>query len=169
VSGLVIVLAWTGLSARLFIWPDLPPLPTRADAVIELGGPGVQGRDDVAVELARGHHAAFLVQSTVPEEAGSNRCLPAVPGVTVLCFHPDPGTTRGEAEWIGREAARRHWHSVILVTTPDQAWRARLRVTRCFTGSVYVATSPLPFLDWFVQLPYQSFATAKALLIDRQC
>ena len=97
IAGVLILLVWSALSARLFIWPDLPPLPTQADAVIELAGPGVQGRDDLAVELARSRDASYLVQSTVPAEAGTNRCLPAVPGVTVLCFHPDPGTTRGEA------------------------------------------------------------------------
>ena len=141
----------------------------RADAIIELAGPAVEGRDQVAIKLAREHKAAFLVQSTVVAEAGTHRCLPAVPGVTVLCFHPVPGTTRGEAEWIGREAEMRHWRSVILVTTPDQAWRARLRVSRCFNGKVYGATSPLPFLNWFEQIPYQWFASAKALTVERAC
>ena len=109
------------------------------------------------------------MQSTVAAEAGTSRCLPATRGVTVLCFHPVPGTTRGEAEWIGREAKARNWRSVILVTTPDQAWRARLRLSRCFDGKVYVATSPLPFSKWFEQIPYQWLASAKALTVQRAC
>jgi uncharacterized SAM-binding protein YcdF (DUF218 family) len=121
------------------------------------------------MKLASEHKAAFLVQSTVAAEAGTSRCLPATRGVTVLCFDPVPGTTRGEAEWIGREAKARHWRSVILVTTPDQAWRARLRVSRCFDGKVYVATSPLPFSKWFKQIPYQWLASAKALTVQRAC
>lgn len=167
-AALVFVL-WAAVTARVFIWPDLAPLPRSADAIIELAGPAVEGRDQVAINLAREHKAAFLVQSTVVAEAGTHRCLPAVPGVTVLCFHPVPGTTRGEAEWIGREAEMRHWRSVILVTTPDQAWRARLRVSRCFNGKVYGATSPLPFLNWFEQIPYQWYASAKALTVERAC
>jgi hypothetical protein len=168
-AGAVVFLAWAAFTARLFIWPDLPPLPQRADAIIELAGPAVEGRDQLAIKLAKEHKAAFLVQSTVVVEAGTSRCLPAVPGVTVLCFHPVPGTTRGEAEWIGREAKSRHWRSVILVTTPDQAWRAQLRVSRCFDGKVYFATSRLPLSNWFGQIPYQWIASAKALTVERAC
>lgn len=153
----------------MFIWPNLPPLPQHADAVVELAGPADGGRDEVALKLAHEHRAAFLVQSTVVEEAGSRRCLPGTTGVTVLCFHPVPGTTRGEAEWIGREAELRKWRSVILVTTPDQAWRARLRLRRCFGGRVYSATSPLPLSKWVRQIPYQWLATAKALIPERAC
>ena len=167
-SALVLAL-FSAITARVFIWPDLPRVPTRVDAIIELGGPGVQGRDRVAVELARAHRAAFLVQSTVVAEAGTDRSLPPVPTETVLCFHATPKTTRGEAEYIGKQAAARHWTSIILVTTPDQAWRARLRVSRCLDGKVYVATSPLPPLDWLGQIPYQWAATAKALTLERAC
>ncbi len=163
------VLAWATVTARLFVWPDLPPLPQRADAIVELAGPAVDGRDHLAIKLANEHKAAFLVQSTVVAEAGTSRCLPAPRGVTVLCFNPVPGTTRGEAEWIGREAKARNWRSVILVTTPDQAWRARLRLSRCFDGKVFVATSPLPFSKWLEQIPYQWLASAKALVVQRAC
>ncbi|MET0995505.1 MAG: hypothetical protein ABWY20_16105 [Mycobacterium sp.] len=89
--------------------------------------------------------------------------------MTILCFHADPNTTRGEAQYIAAEAARRGWRSVILVTTPDQAWRARLRTTRCFSGGVYVATTPLPPLSWIRQVPYQWAATVKALTVERSC
>ena len=55
------------------------------------------------------------------------------------------------------------------MTTPDHAWRARLRVERCFPGQVYVATSPLPKWDWLRQIPYQWAATVKAELFQRDC
>ncbi len=101
----VLVIAFFGaVTALVFIWPDLPRVPTRVDAIIELGGPGVKGRDRVAVELARAHRAPFLVQSTVVAEAGTDRCLPPVSDVTVLCFHATPNTTRREAEYIGKQA-----------------------------------------------------------------
>ena len=92
-----------------------------------------------------------------------------MPGVTVECFHPDPDTTRGEARYIGQLAAQRHWTSVILVTTPDQAWRARLRVSRCFDGEIYNVTAHLPLRMWFQQIPYQWVASVKALTIERAC
>jgi uncharacterized SAM-binding protein YcdF (DUF218 family) len=166
----VVVVLFCAVTARLFIWPDLPPLPGRADAIIELGGAGDPiERDNAALALAREHRAPVLVQSTVVAEAGTNRCLPPVPDVTIMCVHAEPNTTRGEAHAIAELAEQHQWDSIILVTTPDHAWRARLRVSRCFPGQVYVGTAPLPFLSWFGQIPYQWAATTKALTFERDC
>ena len=156
--------AWAVATATLFVWPSLPPVPAHVDAIVELGGPG--DRDSIALGLARDHRATYLVQSTMPNDT---RCLPSVGGVRVLCFHAEPNTTRGEAEYIRTLASRYGWKSVILVTTPDQAWRARLRVSRCFSGEVYVSTAHLPTLDWLRQIPYQWAATVKALTVQRSC
>jgi hypothetical protein len=166
---LLVLILFGAATARLFIWPELPPIPRHADAIIELGGPAADRRDSLALELAREHRADFLVQSTTTWEAGTDTCLPAVRGVTIRCFHADPNTTRGEAQYIAAEAGRLGWRSVILVTTPDQAWRARLRTMRCFPGDIYVATTPLPPLAWLRQVPYQWAATVKALTIERSC
>jgi hypothetical protein len=169
VAMLLAVVVFWGVTARLFIWPDLAPLPPHVDAIIELAGPAVERRDDLALKLAREHRADYLVQSTTASEAGTHACLPAVPDVTILCFHPDPNTTRGEARYTAGEAARLHWRSVVLVTTSDQGWRARLWTTRCFSGKVYIATAPLPALLWIAQLPYQWIATIKAFTVTRSC
>ena len=163
----IIVLLFAAVTARVFIWPDLAPLPERVDAIIEIGGPTI--RDEAALELARDHRAPVLVQSTVVEEAGTHTCLPPVPDVTILCFHADPNTTRGEARAIGEMAAQYDWDSIILVTTPDHAWRASWRVSRCFPGDIYVSTTRLPFWSWFRQIPYQWAASAKALTLERGC
>jgi uncharacterized SAM-binding protein YcdF (DUF218 family) len=167
--ALILAVVFAAVTARLFIWPPLVPLPERADAIIELAGSADGRRDSRALELAREHRAAYLVQSTTITEAGTHRCLPAVPEVTVLCFHADPSTTRGEAQFIATEGERRGWKSVILVTTPDQAWRARLWTSRCFAGDVFVATTDLPPLNWFRQIPYQWAASAKAMTVQRSC
>jgi hypothetical protein len=166
---LVLAAAFGATTARLFIWPDLAPPPQHVDAIIELAGAAMDRRDRLAVELARDHRADFLVQSTTMGEAGTDTCLPPVPAVTILCFHADPSTTRGEAQYIAAEAARLRWRSVLLVTTPDQAWRARLRTKRCFSGDVYVATAPLPPVSWIGQVLYQWAATVKALTVERSC
>jgi hypothetical protein len=167
VSGVLVLVVFSTVTARLFVWPSLPPLPPHADAIIELAGPG--DRDTTALALVRSHRAPVVVQSTLPADATSDTCLPPVTGVRVECFSPTPATTRGEARYIGRRAAHEHWRSVILVTTPDQAWRARLRVQRCFSGQVYVATTPLAGRDWLRQIPYQWAATVKAELLQRDC
>ncbi|MBA2954224.1 YdcF family protein [Nocardioides sp. MAH-18] len=165
--ALLVLVMFGVTTARVFVWPDLRPLPGHVDAIVELGGPG--DRDAVTLDLAAQHLAPLVIQSTVASDALSDTCLPPVPGVEIGCFHPAPDTTRGEARWIGEQAAEHGWHSIIIVTTPDHAWRARLRVQRCFPGEVYVATSPLPPLDWFRQIPYQWGASAKALLLQRAC
>ena len=167
VTVAVLLAVWVMVTARLFVWPSLTPLPAKVDAIIELGGPG--DRDSVALVLARDHRAPFLVQSTIALDARSDTCLPPADGVAVLCIHADPATTRGEAQYIGRLAAAYKWKSVILVTTPDQAWRAQVRVTRCFSGDVYVSTAPLPLIDWLWQIPYQWAATVKAFTVERGC
>jgi uncharacterized SAM-binding protein YcdF (DUF218 family) len=163
--GLLIVFAAT--TARLFIWPSLPPLPDHADAIIELAGPG--DRDATTIALAKEHRAPLVIQSTLPGDATSDSCLAPIPETTIECFTPVPPTTRGEARYIGERGAAEHWKSVILVTTPDHAWRARLRVERCFPGHVYVETSPLPKADWLRQIAYQWAATVKAELFQTDC
>jgi uncharacterized SAM-binding protein YcdF (DUF218 family) len=166
---MLVLAVFSAATARLFIWPDLEPIPRHVDAIIGIPGAANDRRDLLARELAREHRADFLVQSTSIGEAGTRRCHPAVPGVTILCFHADPASTRGEARYIAAEAARRGWRSVILVTTPDQAWRARLRTMRCFPGDVYVATAELQPESWVFLIPYQWAATVKALTVERSC
>jgi uncharacterized SAM-binding protein YcdF (DUF218 family) len=163
----IIVVLFAAVTARVFIWPDLAPLPEQADAIIELGGPTI--RDEAALELARDGRAPVLVQSTVQAEAGTHTCLPPVPDVTILCFHPDPYNTQGEARAIGEMAVRYHWDSIILVTTPDHAWRASWRVSRCFPGEIFVSTTHLPFWSWFRQIPYQWASSVKAVTLERGC
>jgi uncharacterized SAM-binding protein YcdF (DUF218 family) len=161
-------LAFAATTARVFVWPSLPPLPGHVDAIIELAGPG--DRDAATIALAKQHLAPLVIQSTLARDVtAAENCLPPIADVTIECFNPVPETTRGEARWIGQQAAALHWRSVIIVTTPDHAWRARLRVERCFPGEVYVATSPLPTWDWLRQIPYQWAATVKAELFQRDC
>ena len=62
-AALVLLVVFTATTARLFVWPSLPPLPAHADAIIELGGPG--DRDAVTTELARQHRAPLVIQSTL--------------------------------------------------------------------------------------------------------
>jgi uncharacterized SAM-binding protein YcdF (DUF218 family) len=168
-ASVLALVVFGAVTARLFIWPDLPSVPPRVDAIVELGGAAPHGRSRLALALARAHRAPYLVQSTIAEYAGTDTCLPPVPGVTLLCIHSEPNTTRGEAHSIAELADRYHWKSVVLVTTPDQAWRARLRVSRCFDGEVYVALAHLPPIEYVWQIPYQWAATVKAVTYERAC
>ena len=84
-------------------------------------------------------------------------------------LHPNPADTRGEAEYIAGLAQRNHWHSVVLVTTREQATRARLLLSRCYTGSIYVVTVAQPWYDWPDQIAYGWGALFKAEFAIRAC
>jgi hypothetical protein len=92
-----------------------------------------------------------------------------VPAVKLLCFNPAPATTRGEAEYVGTLARKLGWHSVALVTITPQASRARFRVGRCFSGHLYVVTTPIRPGMWPFELVYQWFAMLKAVFLQRSC
>ena len=148
-------------TGRLFIWPA-QGMPARVDAIILLGGPG--DRLVKALQLAQQDRAPVLAISK-GEWFSLSLCLTP----NVICFQPEPVTTQGEAEFAGRLAKKYHWRSVVLVTTPDQDTRARLRFGRCFSGRIYVVTTPLPAWEWIYQIPYQWAATFKALVLQRSC
>jgi uncharacterized SAM-binding protein YcdF (DUF218 family) len=169
IAVLAIVLVGVSvLIGHVFIWPDLPPLPPRADVIVQLGGPG--DRRLVAVNLARAGRAPLVAISVSYAEADTSWCADGrYHGVAVLCFHSDPFTTRGEARSVADLAGRHGWHSVILVTTPDQASRATLRVSRCYGGKIFVATAHLPWYQWPTQIVYQVGATVKAYTFETSC
>jgi hypothetical protein len=153
------------LTARLFVWPA-QGMPARVSAIVMLAGPG--DRLPVALQLAHEHRAPVLVVSRGWQGYGGP-CPPPIPGVKLICFDPDPGTTRGEAEAIGRLAKQFHWSSVVLVTTRTQDTRARMIVERCFSGSTYVLTATVPASSWPYQIVYGWGALLKALVVHRAC
>jgi hypothetical protein len=164
VTCITMVIAAT---AWLFIWPD-QGMPAYVNAIAMLNGPG--DRLDTALDLAWQHRAPFVVISRGSAAFGhGSDCAPAIPRVKVICFNPSPATTRGEAEFIGRLARIYHWRSVVLVTTTPQDSRARLRVERCFSGPVYVVTTPPPWYAWPYQIAYEWAATVKALFFQPGC
>ena len=164
-TALALILIFTVMTARLLVWPA-QGMPTQVSAIVMLAGPGV--RLPVALQLADEHRATVLVVSQGHEGYGSP-CPPRPSGVQLICFDPDPPTTRGEAEYIGRLAKKYHWASVVVVTSRSQATRARMLVERCFAGAVYSATGPLPMGNWPYQVVYEWAALAKALFVDRAC
>ncbi|HYV77618.1 MAG TPA: hypothetical protein VE979_05785 [Streptosporangiaceae bacterium] len=166
-AAALLVAVFCAATARLFVWPERG-MPTRVDAIVMLNGPG--NRLPTALGLARAHRAPVAVISRgSPQWVTGGNCAPQIPGVRVICFSPDPATTQGEAEFAGRLARRYHWHSLVLVTTTPQDTRARLRMERCFPGSIYVMTAPLRAYDWPYALAYEWGATIKALVLQRSC
>jgi uncharacterized SAM-binding protein YcdF (DUF218 family) len=168
-AALIILLAvFCVATGRLFVWPA-QGMPARVDAIVVLGGPG--DRVGKGLELAHQGRAPVLAFSRgLPDDQVLARvCGLHGQAFRVICFLPEPGTTQGEAESVGRLARKYHWRSVVLVTTPDQDTRARIRFGRCFAGGIYVVTTPLPASDWPYQIAYQWAALFTAMVLQRSC
>ncbi|MGD0272699.1 MAG: YdcF family protein [Gaiellaceae bacterium] len=130
------LLAWAGLAVYLFVFPR-QNRPAHASAIIVLGGDARQ-RVPLGLELAGAGVAPVLV---VSDGAGSDwapaRALCAHPGgrsFKVVCFRPDPFSTRGEAREMKRMAAAQRWRSLLVVTSTYHVYRARMLFQRCLRG-----------------------------------
>jgi uncharacterized SAM-binding protein YcdF (DUF218 family) len=165
ITLIILVVIFVAATARLFVWPA-QGMPANVSAIVMLAGPG--DRLPVALQLAREHRAPVLVVSQGWKGYGGP-CPAGVAGVKLVCFEPNPGNTRGEAEFAARLAEQYHWRSIVLVTTLSQDTRARIILRRCFSGSIYVDAASLPWSALPYQIVYNWGALAKALVLQRSC
>jgi uncharacterized SAM-binding protein YcdF (DUF218 family) len=165
IAATALILVFGLVTARLLIWPARG-MPPRVDAIVMLAGPG--DRLDLAQQLARQQRAPVLVISRGWQGYGGP-CPPKTAGVRLICFDPNPGNTRGEAEFASRLAEHYGWRSIVLVTTPAQDTRARILMGRCYSGSISVVTASMPWDDWPYQIAYGWGALVKALVLHRAC
>jgi hypothetical protein len=167
-AGLVVVAGLTFVSARWYVWPQQDAMPAHVDGIVMLDGPG--DRLDTALDLAWAHRAPVIAISEGTTRYPPGRsCAPRIPGVKVICFDPSPATTRGEAEFAARLAARYHWHSIALVAVTPQDTVARLRLGRCFSGKVYLVNGHLAAWQWPLLVVYEWGSTLKALFLQPGC
>ncbi len=130
-TGLIAALVvFCAATARMFIWPA-EGMPAHTSAIVMLAGPG--DRLQAALRLAREGRAPFLLVSRGNHGHGGTCSLP-VPHVRLICFDPNPASTRGEAEFAAGLARKHHWQSIALVTSTVQDSRARQRMKNCFSG-----------------------------------
>jgi uncharacterized SAM-binding protein YcdF (DUF218 family) len=162
----ILIVAFCAVTARLFVWPPTG-MPAHVDAIVVLGGEG--SRLDLGEQLAAERRAHLLVLSKGLPWIRPGLCEQHSAALTVICFQADPATTQGEARYTARLAKQHGWRSLVLVTTPDQTWRAELRFQRCFSGDVYGVTTPLPKTQWPYAIAYQWVASVKAVVVNRSC
>jgi hypothetical protein len=165
VAVVVLAVVFLAATARLFVWPPVDSA-THTDAVVALGGDPGQRRAAQAVKLAAGYHVPVAVISL----GGGPATCPRPPlRVQVICFRPNPVDTRGEAQYVARLVARRHWARIMVVPERSQTTRARLIFERC-TGAHLVM---VPVSDPATHLPYDVAyewgALMKALIWQRSC
>ncbi|MGE5272936.1 MAG: YdcF family protein [Verrucomicrobiota bacterium] len=168
VGGLV--LGWAIAAAVLFVWPPRSNAGHADAAVVLAGGRGPRLAEGLT--LVRKGVAPLLVVSdgwspTWPE---ANRlCAGRSAPVPVVCFHPDPYSTRGEAEGFARLAARRGWRSVVVVSSRYHLVRAKMLFERCYDGTVSTASSSGSLLNRIVAAPIETVKLGYALLVKRDC
>jgi uncharacterized SAM-binding protein YcdF (DUF218 family) len=169
-GALGVILAWAVAAAVLFVWPP-EHVPVHADAVVVLsGGPGP--RLSRGLGLVRRGVAPVLVVSdgwspTWPE---ANRlCAGRTAPVRVLCLHPDPYDTHGEAETFARLAAAQHWTSVVVVSSRYHIARAKILFDRCLDGTVYTAGANQSLWARLWSIPSETAKLGYALIIRRGC
>jgi uncharacterized SAM-binding protein YcdF (DUF218 family) len=165
-----LLLAWLLAAAVLFVWPPRD-LPVHADAAVVLaGGRGPRLAEGLA--LVRQGVAPLLVVSdgwspTWPE---ANRlCAGRSAPVPVVCMHPEPYSTRGEAEAFSKLAAARGWRSVVVVSSRYHLVRAKLLFERCYDGAVSTASADGTLLGRIVTAPIETVKLGYALLVKRGC
>jgi uncharacterized SAM-binding protein YcdF (DUF218 family) len=165
-----LVLGWAIAAAVMFVWPPRSSAGHADAAVVLAGGHGPRLAEGLA--LVRKGVAPVLVISdgwspTWPE---ANRlCAGRSAPVPVVCFHPDPYSTRGEAEGFARLAARRGWTSVVVVSSRYHLVRARMLFERCYDGTASTASSNGTLLGRILAAPIETVKLGYALLIKRGC
>ena len=162
---LAVPIGFVVITVGLFVIPPTGKAP-HADAVV-LFDEGTGIRLATAVHLVETGAAPVLVISYGPNRPQD--CLTGPANVQVVCFSPDPDSTQGEARQIAALAIEHHWSSLIFVTDTAHVFRARFRLERCFDGKLIAMTSHLTPREWVFRLGYEWVATAKALLVQRNC
>jgi hypothetical protein len=163
-AALVLLVAFVGVTARLFVFPDLNT-PVHSDAIVVLGGHGDR-QIQAGEALARGGIAPLLVFSLVYGES----CLRSTVKFHVVCFKANPLSTQGEARAIVRLALKYHLSQIIVVVPTAQATRARLRIGRCYTGRVLMdGVNSHGIWEWGTRITYEWPALIKALVLQPDC
>lgn len=164
IIALLLLVAVVG-EIKLYVVPT-SNTPRHTDAVFVLGGHAYQARIHEGNKIARSFGDSVLVIST----PANGLCEHKPAGVSaIICFRADPSTTQGEAQEAAKLAKEYGWTSLTVVTTADQVWRARLRFSRCWSGTLLMVRSPSSLLLRLRAVPYQTAATVKAEVLQRSC
>jgi uncharacterized SAM-binding protein YcdF (DUF218 family) len=159
------IVAMLVVSAVFFVWPSQDRWAP-AQAVVVLGGSGP--RVQLGEAIVRAGYSHVLVVSTPSPDA---QCPSPISDVRIICFAPDPSTTRGEAEFTRRLAEEHQWSKIIVVASTPQVTRARIRFRRCLPKATLLmeSVSPGDVVSWIDDVIYEWGAMVKAEVWQRAC
>lgn len=164
--ALVVIAVFGWLSYELFGDPTIDG-PGQADAVVMLAGGGRRLERVVDLVNVGVTDTVVLASAWTPPVWSARPCnsgpSPFPDGTRILCFQPDPSTTRGEARFVADLADREGWDRVVVVASTDQVTRARMLFERCWDGQLAFVdvdhSQPFP-----VRVVYEWAAMAKAVV-----
>jgi hypothetical protein len=162
-AGLLVAFVVAGLP--LYVFPA-QTAPHRSDVVMVIG-PADPWRIAWGEQLVASGTAGELVISV----AGLHPLPPVCRDRGVLCFHPVPSTTQGEARELARLMKQHHWTTATVITVTPHIARTRLRMSSCVPRGVQVVGRPigLTFDRWVYQYLYQTAGFLKAFLVTPGC
>lgn len=132
-----------GFLAVLVIFPPDEGTPSGDAVVVHAGGSGDRLRE--AVHLIERRDAAPVLVAMYGEDVrwpnGETLCGQQEP-FEVLCPAPEPVTTIGEAEELGRLADEHGWDDIVVVTTNYHLRRATMLDAKCTDATIHGAASP---------------------------
>ncbi|MGZ8176955.1 YdcF family protein [Williamsia sp. SKLECPSW1] len=163
--ALVITVAAAGLP--LYVFPVVADSPRPVDVIMVLGG-RQDGREAYAISLAeQGLAKTVLVSDPYTRPDAYMEAVCDTPhSVRVVCFDPQPRTTRGEARFLRDEAQRHGWRSAMVVTFSPHVTRADYIIGRCFTGDLVMVDyrERLSLDYWAWMYAYQTAGFVRAAL-----
>jgi uncharacterized SAM-binding protein YcdF (DUF218 family) len=145
--------------------------PVKADVVMVLSG-DTRYRLPTALKLMRRHVAPILIISDGMHSNSAlarRLCANPPPAYHVLCFRPDPYSTRGEARALARLAAQNHWASAVVVSSPTHLTRLRILFKRCYHGKLYAVASAQTRLSKLVSVFFETGKLLVETTLIRSC
>jgi uncharacterized SAM-binding protein YcdF (DUF218 family) len=159
---------------KLYVRPDADQLRPgeHVDAILALGG-RIESAT-YALHLAeQGVTPVVVLSNPYPPTVNlpvHEACAAKPTRYRIICFAPDPSTTRGEARELGALAKANGWNRVAVVAPTFHLTRARMLVRRCYPGTELMLATPvdLAWTNWTYQYVRQSLGFVKAGLM-RSC
>jgi uncharacterized SAM-binding protein YcdF (DUF218 family) len=169
----VVLLAAVVVTAVVLV-SSASTMPRRVDAVVVLAGGRGERLAHARTLVREGRTRTLVISHGYGWPAARALCRRGVyERAQVVCFEPQPDTTKGEAIAVRRLATSRGWRSIAVVTSTYHMRRSLWLTRRCSPSDVSVSSSPARPLwsspgTWAAVIREEG-ALLKSLAVDRRC